>query len=296
MTAKEAVETSNGENGVPWIGGRSGGVGQPALRFTGDIVQAGYNITLNRPVAATSAVSTSSARLAAIWNRPSEARDWTIEVVGENIVTTCDTCRKDSIPGTGLLPKLHQESAAVTADLQNLVSGQTPPTLANLEDVTAPGIAITRQEAWTKREELPVHIPDFMEEVVERVAFLAREDKRIDQRSGVSQRLPITLTENVVSSAERRAFLLGEAEAVPRIGDLYAAHLTDFLGLVAGEVDEGRVVARDRHEAPRLLVVAGRRPARGLEHAGQRILRIGLYLYVLWVEGVNGTKVLQFES
>ena len=145
MTAKEAVETSNGENGVPWIGGQSGGVGQPELRFTGDIVQAGYNITLNRPVAATSAVGTSSARLAAIWNRPSEARDWTIEVVGENIVTTCDTCRKESIPGTGLLPKLHQESTTVTLAMQNLVSGATPPTLANLETVTAPGVAITRQ-------------------------------------------------------------------------------------------------------------------------------------------------------
>jgi integrating conjugative element protein (TIGR03755 family) len=66
-------------------------------------------------------------------------------VVGENIVTTCDTCRKDSIPGTGVLPKLHQESSTVTTDLQNLVSGATPLTLANLEDVTAPGIAITRQ-------------------------------------------------------------------------------------------------------------------------------------------------------
>ncbi|MCG8026007.1 MAG: integrating conjugative element protein [Candidatus Thiodiazotropha endolucinida] len=145
VTAKEAVETSNGENGVPWIGGQSGGVGQPELRFTGDIVQAGYNITLNRPVAATGSVGASSARLAAIWNRPSEARDWTIDVVGENIVTTCDTCRKESIPGTGLLPKLHQESTTVTLAMQNLVSGATPPTLANLETVTAPGVAITRQ-------------------------------------------------------------------------------------------------------------------------------------------------------
>jgi magnesium chelatase subunit I len=85
------------------------------------------------------------------------------------------------------------------------------------------GIAITRQEAWVRRDALPVLVPDFLEEVVERVAFLAREDKRIDQRSGVSQRLPITLMENVVSSAERRAFLLGETEVVPRVSDLYAA-------------------------------------------------------------------------
>ena len=60
-------------------------------------------------------------------------------------MTTCDTCRKDSIPGTGLLPKLYQESGAVTTDLQNLVSGSTPPTLANLDNITAPGVAITRQ-------------------------------------------------------------------------------------------------------------------------------------------------------
>jgi magnesium chelatase subunit I len=85
------------------------------------------------------------------------------------------------------------------------------------------GMAITAQEAWVDREELPVRIPEFLQAVVERVAFLAREDKRIDQRSGVSQRLPITLLENVISSAERRAFLAGENEVIPRIADLYAA-------------------------------------------------------------------------
>jgi hypothetical protein len=40
-------------------------------------------------------------------------------------------------------------------------------------------------------------------ELIERTAFLAREDKRIDRRSGVSQRMPITVLENVVSNAER---------------------------------------------------------------------------------------------
>jgi magnesium chelatase subunit I len=60
-------------------------------------------------------------------------------------------------------------------------------------------------------------------EVIERVAFEARTDKRIDRRSGVSQRMPITLLENVVSNAERRAIQLGEDEAVPRLSDLYAA-------------------------------------------------------------------------
>jgi magnesium chelatase subunit I len=85
------------------------------------------------------------------------------------------------------------------------------------------GMAVTRQEAWLARGGLPPLIPDFLEEVVERVAFLARTDKRVDQRSGVSQRLPITVLESVVSSAEQRALRLGEEEVAPRLGDLYAA-------------------------------------------------------------------------
>ena len=69
----------------------------------------------------------------------------------------------------------------------------------------------------------PVRIPDFIAEVVERIAFEAREDKRIDKRSGVSQRMPISVMENIVSNAERRALITGEDEIVPRIGDIYAA-------------------------------------------------------------------------
>ncbi|MEZ5489090.1 MAG: integrating conjugative element protein [Gammaproteobacteria bacterium] len=156
VTAKESVESSNGDNGVPWIGGQAGGSGQPVLEFTGDIVEAGYNINMNRALTDTTPVPvTSATRLSEIWPSPADARDWTVDVVGENIVTTCDTCRKDSIPGTGLLPKLYQESATVTTEIQNLVSGATPPTLDNLEQITAPGVAITRQVIESIRE-MPV--------------------------------------------------------------------------------------------------------------------------------------------
>ena len=153
VTAKDAVEASNGDNGVPWIGGQAGGSGQPVLEYTGDIVKAGYNINMNRPITATGPVPpASSTRLSDIWATPADAKDWVVDVVGENIVTTCDTCRKDSIPGTGLLPKLYQESGAVTTEIQNLVSGATPPTLTNLENITAPGVAITRQVIESIRE------------------------------------------------------------------------------------------------------------------------------------------------
>ena len=81
---------------------------------------------------------------------------------------------------------------------------------------------ITAQEAWTERDGLPVQVPPFIAEVVERVAFLARDDKRVDKRSGVSQRMPISVMETAVSNAERRALVAGEARIVPRVADVYA--------------------------------------------------------------------------
>lgn len=85
------------------------------------------------------------------------------------------------------------------------------------------GMAITAQEAWTSRSHGNMTVPDFMRELVEQIAFVAREDRRVDKRSGVSQRLPISTLELVVSNAERRALMLGETLIVPRISDLYAA-------------------------------------------------------------------------
>ena len=115
------------------------------------------------------------------------------------------------------------------------------------------GMAITQQEAWTERGETPVRIPDFIAEVVERVAFEARTDKRIDKRSGVSQRMPISVIENVVSNAERRAIVTGEDEIVPRISDVYAA-----LPAITGKIEleyEGELVGghgdRARADPPR---------------------------------------------
>ena len=123
------------------------------LRFTGDIVQAGYNIHMNWPITTTGPVSAlNPTRLSEIWSTPAAARTWVVDVVGENIVTTCDTCRKDSIPGTGLLPKLFVESSDAALGLQGLVSGATTPSLDNLEKVTAPGVAITRQVIEAIRE------------------------------------------------------------------------------------------------------------------------------------------------
>src|SRR5713101_540306 len=86
------------------------------------------------------------------------------------------------------------------------------------------GLAITAQEAWISRDgNRRLEIPAYVREVIEEVAFQAREDKRIDRRSGVSQRLPIACLENVVSNAEQRAARNREAVVAARIADVYAS-------------------------------------------------------------------------
>ena len=108
---------------------------------------------------------------------------------------------------------------------------------------------ITKQEAWTDRAgALKVEIPEYVREVVEEVAFQARGDRKIDKRSGVSQRLPITTLELVVSNAERRALARGENLVVPRVTDLYAA-LPSMTGKFEleyeGELRGAEQIARD---------------------------------------------------
>ena len=115
-------------------------------------------------------------------------------------------------------------------------------------------MTITAQEAWTARGTsgqpgaLTVTIPAFVREIVEQLAFHARGDQHVDRRSGVSQRLPITALENVVSNAERRAFLQGEPDVVPRVSDIYAS-LPSLTGKIEleyeGEMKGAEPVARE---------------------------------------------------
>jgi magnesium chelatase subunit I len=117
------------------------------------------------------------------------------------------------------------------------------------------GVGITAQESWVDRGDVPVEVPDFVAETIERVAFLAREDKRIDQRSGVSQRMPITVLESVVSAAEQRAIRLQEGTAVPRVGDLYLA-----LPAITGKMEleyEGELQGADRIARELISAAAG---------------------------------------
>jgi magnesium chelatase subunit I len=117
------------------------------------------------------------------------------------------------------------------------------------------GVKITKEEAWLKRYTDPydskwqkAQVPQAVREVVEQIAFVAREDKRIDNRSGVSQRLPITALELAFSNAERRSLTTSDYWITLRVSDIYAAipAITGKLELeYEGEQIGAELVARD---------------------------------------------------
>lgn len=89
------------------------------------------------------------------------------------------------------------------------------------------GMAISDAEAWTQRENgHRLFVPQYLKEIIEEFARVARTSGSVNQASGVSVRMSVCNLENCISSAERRAILAGEQWVVPRPADL--------AGIVAG--------------------------------------------------------------
>ncbi|WP_114781439.1 sigma 54-interacting transcriptional regulator [Botryobacter ruber] len=82
------------------------------------------------------------------------------------------------------------------------------------------GRKITKQEAHIKKEqEKLVQTNELVSDLVEQIAFEARESEYVDAKSGVSARLTISAFENLVSAAERRALMNGETSTYIRVSD-----------------------------------------------------------------------------
>src|SRR5687767_7267794 len=109
---------------------------------------------------------------------------------------------------------------------------------------------ITDQEAWLHRGDLrgfTIEVPVFARDLVESIAFVARESELVDQTSGVSARLTIAAVELLQSNLERRAAVTGDKLVFPRLSDL-AMVLPAITGKVEmvyeGEQQGAEVVAR----------------------------------------------------
>lgn len=79
---------------------------------------------------------------------------------------------------------------------------------------------ITFQEAKLTTEQKAIESDGLVKDLVEQVAFEARQSEFIDQKSGVSARLTISAYENLISTAERRMLINGEKTTAVRLSDL----------------------------------------------------------------------------
>jgi magnesium chelatase subunit I len=81
--------------------------------------------------------------------------------------------------------------------------------------------SITLQEAaLTTSQKEQIEVLPLIQNLLEEIAFVARDSEFIDQKSGVSARLSISAYECLVASAERRAILNNETKTSARIADL----------------------------------------------------------------------------
>lgn len=142
------------------------------------------------------------------------------------------------------------------------------------------GIEIFEQEATEDLQhgdDFPVTTPFFMKEIIEEITRRARKSKYVDQQSGVSARFSIANYKTMLASARRRAIVLDESPAVPRVSDLghlYSSSLgkleLDLMG--SHQMSEQQVLEAvtaeaigavfeeyvDRHGLPEIAEIFGR--------------------------------------
>ena len=106
---------------------------------------------------------------------------------------------------------------------------------------TAIEVSIAEQEARIPQDEdLPIDVPDYLQEVVATFSQLARSSPHVNQRSGVSVRLTVSNMETLVAAATRRSLRLGEHHVVPRISDLDALISSTSGKIEIESLEEGR--------------------------------------------------------
>ena len=127
-------------------------------------------------------------------------------------------------------PEDYTNRGNIITPLKDRISSQI---LTHYPDDVKVARSITDQEAWVSRDaKIRVEVPEYFKELVEKIAFAARESEFVDQSSGVSARMPISALEILYSNLERRAIVHGEPSVFPRMCDLLAC-----LPAITGKVE-----------------------------------------------------------
>ncbi len=119
-------------------------------------------------------------------------------------------------------PEDYTNRGSIVTPLKDRIGSQI---LTHYPETIAIARTITHQESKldTQQSET-VHVPSIAKDLLEQISFEARESEYIDAKSGVSARMSITMFENLVSTAERRALREGSTNTTVR--------LSDFMGII----------------------------------------------------------------
>ena len=136
----------NTDGCIDWVGGKKSGCkGSEPIWLLADTSKTGWCLLSNRDPGCTGASNQGSqnapSHLQQMWQSPAQASDWVVEVLGDYRVQAGEN--SSTVSGTGLLPKIDQETDRVRELLTNIVYSTTPPRDAELEQLTSNRIKIS---------------------------------------------------------------------------------------------------------------------------------------------------------
>ena len=94
----------------------------------------------------------------------------------------------------------------------------------------------------TPEQKVAIEADSLVKNLIEQIAFEARNSEYIDKKSGVSARLTISAYENLISNAERRMIINNESSTFVRI--------SDFLGVIPAITGKIELVYEGELEGP----------------------------------------------
>ncbi len=116
-------------------------------------------------------------------------------------------------------PEDYTNRGAIVTPLKDRIDSQI---LTHYAKTIEHSKTITEQESRLADEQKnTIKADELMKDLVEQIAFEARESEYIDEKSGVSARLTISAFENLISTAERRKILNKEESTNLRVSDIF---------------------------------------------------------------------------
>jgi len=138
-------------------------------------------------------------------------------------------------------PEDYTNRGAINTPLKDRIQSQIITHYPKSVDIAK---QITAQEArLTASQKEKIYVAPIIIDMVEQIAFVARESEMVDQKSGVSARLSISAYECMVSAAERRIIKNREKSTRVRISDLFGVvpAITGKVELVYEGEQEGAI-------------------------------------------------------